>query len=138
MALGRPPGRANSNVALTPSLLQPQQSLNQSAREMMWSLSSQVPTEANSKSCTGSEPEESTLDTGRIVAELKRERDRLNLAIAALDGQATKSAARTSAVPHQATHTKKKGDHLTPAGRKRLSQMMKKRWAERRKRGSKT
>jgi len=104
---------------------------------MMSSLSFQVLTEADSKSCTGSEPEENILDTGRIVAELKRERDRLNLAIAALDGHSPKSAARTSAVPHQATHSKKKGDHLTPAGRKRLSQMMKKRWAEKRKKGSK-
>jgi hypothetical protein len=31
------------------------------------------------------------LDTGRIVAELKRERDRLSQAIAALEGQITKS-----------------------------------------------
>ena len=77
------------------------------------------------------------MDTGRIVAELKRERDRLNLAIAALDGQEPKSAARTSAAPNQAARSKRKGDRLTPAGRKRLSEMMKKRWAERRKKGSK-
>jgi hypothetical protein len=32
---------------------------------------------------------------------------------------------------------KKKRDHLTPAGRKRLSDMMKKRWAEKRKKGAK-
>ena len=77
------------------------------------------------------------LDTGRIVAELKRERDRLNLAIAALDGHSPKSAARTSAVRNRATRSKKKGDRLTPTGRKRLSDLMKKRWAERRKKGSK-
>jgi hypothetical protein len=76
------------------------------------------------------------LDTGRIVAELKRERDRLSRAIAALDGQEPKSATRTSAAPNQATRTKKKGDRLTPAGRKRLSEMMKKRWAEKRKKAS--
>jgi hypothetical protein len=105
---------------------------------MMLSLSFQVMTEADSKSRTDSEPEESTLDTGRIVAELKKERDRLSLAIAALDGHSPQSAVRTSAVPHQATRSKKKGDRLTPAGRKRLSQLMKKRWAERRKKGSKT
>jgi hypothetical protein len=104
---------------------------------MMSRLSFQVTTEADSKSCTGSEPEESTLDTGRIVAELKRERDRLSLAIAALDGHSPQSAARTSAVPNRATRSKKKGDHLTPAGRKRLSDLMKKRWAARRKKGSK-
>jgi hypothetical protein len=112
-----------------------QQSQNQTAREMMFGLL--FSSVADSKSCTGSEPEESTLDTGRIVAELKRERDRLNLAIAALDGQSPKSAARTSAVPHRAARSKKKRDNLTPAGRKRLSDMMKNRWAERRKKGSK-
>jgi len=76
------------------------------------------------------------LDTGRIVAELKRERDRLSQAIAALEGQSSK-ATRGSAVPRRASRTKKKRDHLTPAGRKRLSDMMKKRWAERRKKGFK-
>jgi len=81
--------------------------------------------------------EESTLDTGRIVAELKRERDRLDLAIAALDGRSPKTAAQTSAAPNRATRSKKKRDNLTPAGRKRLSQLMKKRWAEKRKKGSK-
>ena len=113
-----------------------QQSLNQTAREMMLSLSFQALTEADSKSRTDSEPEESILDTGRIVAELKRERDRLNLAIAALDGHSPQFAARTSAVPNRAARSKKKGDRLTPAGRKRLSDLMKKRWAERRKKGS--
>jgi anti-sigma factor RsiW len=77
------------------------------------------------------------LDTGRIVAELKRERDRLSQAIAALEGQSPKAAAKRSVVPHRATHSKEKRDHLTPAGRKRLSEMMKKRWAEKRKKGSK-
>ena len=117
--------------------VQPRSSQNQTAREMMCGLSFEVSTEADSKSCTEQRPKESILDTGRIVAELKRERDRLNRAIAALDGLEPKSAARTSAVPHQAASSKRKGDRLTPAGRKRLSEMMKKRWAERRKKGSK-
>jgi hypothetical protein len=103
----------------------------------MSGLSFRVTTEADSKSHTGSGPEESILDTGRIVAELKRERDRLSRAIAALDGQAPESAASTSAVPHRATRSKRKGDRLTPAGRRRLSQLMKKRWAEKKKKGSK-
>src|SRR5579862_2099570 len=104
---------------------------------MMCGLSFEVSTEAASKSCTSSGPKESILDTGRIVAELKRERDRLNRAIAALDGQEPKSATRTSAPTNQATRTQKKVDRLTPAGGKRLSEMMKKRWAERRRKGSK-
>jgi hypothetical protein len=128
-------GRANSNVALTPSLSQAQQSQNEPAREMMFGLLFSSVDGSGLKILSASE--ESILDTGRIVAELKRERDRLNLAIAALDGQSPKTAAQTSAVPNRATRSKKKRDNLSPAGRKRLSQLMKKRWAERRKKGSK-
>jgi hypothetical protein len=76
------------------------------------------------------------LDTGRIVAELKRERDRLSRAIAALEGQPPKVSAERSAAPNRTTPSKKKRGHLTPEGRKRLSDMMKKRWAEKRKKGS--
>jgi hypothetical protein len=76
------------------------------------------------------------LDTGRIVAELKRERDRLSRAIAALEGQSPKAATRRSAAPNRAVGGKREGDRLTPAGRKRLSDLMKKRWAEKRKKGS--
>jgi hypothetical protein len=86
---------------------------------------------------TGSKPEEDILDIGRIVAELKRERDRLGQAIAALEGQSPKATARRSAVPHQAAHSKKRGGRLTPEGRKRISEAMKRRWAEQRKKGSK-
>ena len=103
---------------------------------MMCGLSFEVATEADSKSCTAANHRRATLDTGRIVAELKRERDRLSKAIAALDGDSSHSAARTSAVPSRATRSRVKGDRLTPAGRKRLSEMMKKRWAERRKKAS--
>jgi hypothetical protein len=78
------------------------------------------------------------LDTERIVTELKRERDRLSRAIAALEGQSPKSTAKSSAVPNRAASSKKKkGGHLSPEGRKRLSDMMKKRWADKRKKGSK-
>jgi hypothetical protein len=77
------------------------------------------------------------LDIGRIVAELKRERDRLSQAIAALEGQSPKATARRSAVPYRAAHSKKRGGRLTPEGRKRISEAMKRRWAEQRKKGSK-
>jgi Spy/CpxP family protein refolding chaperone len=77
------------------------------------------------------------LDTGRIVAELKRERDRLSRAIAALEGESPKAAAKKSSVPNRAAHSKKRGGRLTPEGRKRLSDLMKKRWAEKRKKASK-
>ena len=77
------------------------------------------------------------MDTGKIVAELKRERDRLSRAIAALEGESPKATAKRSAVPHRAARGKKRGGRLTPEGRKRLSDMMKKRWAEKRKKASK-
>ena len=71
-----------------------------------------------------------------IVSELKRERDRLNRAIAALEG--TDGARTSSAKPAAPTlvKAKKGGRRLTAEGRKRLSEMMKKRWAERRKKGA--
>ena len=77
------------------------------------------------------------VDIGAIVSELKRERDRLNRAIAALegtDGARTRSEKR--AAPTLIIRKAKKGQHLTAEGRKRLSDMMKKRWAERRKKGT--
>jgi len=80
--------------------------------------------------------EEGVLDTGRIVAELKRERDRLSQAITALEGLSPRATARKSAVPHRAAGSKKKRGRLTPEGRKRLSDLMKKRWAEKKKKGS--
>ena len=78
------------------------------------------------------------MDLDRIVAELKKERDQLGRAIAALLGAAAPGAGtrkRVGRPPASPTKKKKRGG-LTPAGRKRLSEMMKKRWAERRKKGS--
>jgi hypothetical protein len=78
------------------------------------------------------------LDLSRIVGELTRERERLNRAIAALEGlDSLKTAvqkATASALQATPTGTRKRGG-LTPAGRKRLSDLMTKRWAERRKKG---
>jgi hypothetical protein len=71
------------------------------------------------------------MDTKQILADLRIELNRLNQAIAALellDGTATATTPATIAAPAQA---KKRG--LTPAGRRRLSAMMKARWAARRK-----
>ena len=71
------------------------------------------------------------MDTRTILADLKAELNRLNQAIAALeslDGTATATTSAAIAAPKQ---SKRRG--LTPAGRKRLSAMMKARWAARRK-----
>jgi Spy/CpxP family protein refolding chaperone len=74
------------------------------------------------------------MDLERIVSELRKERDRINRAIAALEEmeEATTSPKRAAA-PIRAGRKAKRKQHLTPEGRKRLSDMMKKRWAERRK-----
>jgi aminoglycoside phosphotransferase (APT) family kinase protein len=76
------------------------------------------------------------MDTGKILAELRGERDRISQAITALEAlHNTPSTGRKSpGRPKGATTTApKRRKGLTAAGRKRLSEMMKKRWAERKK-----
>jgi hypothetical protein len=77
------------------------------------------------------------LDIQAIVKELKRERDRLNTAIIALEGADLAPAPRkASPTANVAAPRAKKRRHLTAEGRKRISDMMKKRWAEKRKKAS--
>jgi len=77
------------------------------------------------------------LDIHAIVKELKRERDRLNTAIVALEGADVPLTPRkASPVADVPAPPAKKRRRLTPEGRKRISDMMKKRWAERRKKAS--
>ena len=77
------------------------------------------------------------MDITTIVAELKRERDRLSRAIAALEGtDVVRTGSGKSAAPTLVIKKDKKGSRLSTEGRKRLSEMMKKRWAERRKKGT--
>ena len=75
------------------------------------------------------------MDLDRIVAELRAEMDRIGRAIGLLEAQAPK--ARRGRPPKSAAGSASAGKPhrrgLTPAGRKRLSELMKKRWAERRK-----
>ena len=75
------------------------------------------------------------MDLSRIVSELSQERSRIDRAIAVLNGTDMHRAAKTSTVKPTARTPKRRG-HLTPEGRKRLSEMAKKQWAERRKRGT--
>ena len=76
------------------------------------------------------------MELDRIVAELKMERGRLDRAIAALEAVDQRvPVAKRNAVASAASANKKRGG-LTAAGRKRLSEAMKKRWAERRKKRS--
>jgi hypothetical protein len=78
------------------------------------------------------------LEIDKIVADLKKERDRLVKAIAALVGVgSTTTGKRRGRKPGRkaATTTRKRRGGISKAGRKRLSELMKKRWAERRKKG---
>ena len=75
------------------------------------------------------------MDIRVIVTELTKERDRLDRAIAALDGIGS-NAAGAARQGRRAVGRRRRGSRLTAAGRKRLSELMKKRWAERRKKGS--
>ena len=77
------------------------------------------------------------MDITAIVTELKKERDRLNRAIAALEGtDVVRTVPGKSAAPTLVVRKGKKGSRLSAEGRKKLSEMMKKRWAERRKKGT--
>lgn len=67
------------------------------------------------------------MNTEQILQQLKDERDRLSRAIEALEGGRT--AGQRSAAA-------KRSGGITAAGRKRLSELMKKRWAERKKKSA--
>lgn len=73
------------------------------------------------------------MDTNRILAELRSERNRIDTAITAIESIGSGNGRRRGRPPGSSTGTRRK-HRLTPAGRRRLSEMMKKRWAERRKR----
>ncbi len=74
------------------------------------------------------------MDIQGIISELRQEAERLGRAIAALEGSDSSSgAAKGWVVSQPMASTKKTRGPLTPEGRKRLSESMKKRWAERRK-----
>ena len=68
-----------------------------------------------------------------IVTELKAERDRINHAISALEGTSSNEGAYSSTRSQAKATAPKRSGGITAAGRKRISEMMKKRWAERRK-----
>jgi hypothetical protein len=77
------------------------------------------------------------VDLAKIIADLKLERDRISRAIAALEGSAPAlGGKKLGGIIHGRLSTKgKKRGGITAEGRKRLSQAMKKRWAERKKKG---
>ena len=81
-------------------------------------------------------PKEQKLDIERIVADLKKERERIDRAIEALEKAGSPAGVgKRRSMGSTVSNKKKRG--LTPAGRRRLSLMMKRRWAERRRKGLK-
>lgn len=73
------------------------------------------------------------MDIQSILGDLKRERERLDKAIAALEG--TGGGGRRRGRPAGSGASKgRPRRHMSAAARKRISEMMKQRWAERKKR----
>ena len=69
------------------------------------------------------------MDIQRIITDLKQERERLDRAISILEGLGSGRRRGRPAGGHAvAKHARR---HMTAASRKRISQMMKQRWAER-------
>jgi exonuclease VII small subunit len=66
------------------------------------------------------------MDTQQIISELESERDRLEQAISALRGSMNGRRGLASAGSGRRGRR-----HLSAAAKKRISEMMKKRWAER-------
>ena len=77
------------------------------------------------------------MDTKQILAELRAEQQRIARAISALealDADHKPTVDNSAAKPTAATTPAKQGRRpMSPAARKRMSEMMKKRWAQRRK-----
>jgi hypothetical protein len=69
------------------------------------------------------------MDIHNILGDLKKERERLDKAIAALEGLGV--GARRRGRPVGSISPKRR--HMSAAARKRISEMMKLRWAERKK-----
>lgn len=78
------------------------------------------------------------MEIDKIVADLQKERDRLGKAIAALLGVGSRGNGRRRGRKPGTKMTggrRKRRGGISKEGRKRLSELMKKRWAERRRKG---
>jgi hypothetical protein len=74
------------------------------------------------------------LDVQNIIAELKGELARIGEVIGLLEGDASakKRVGRPPASAAQKAQAQRRGRGLTPAGRRKLTEAMKQRWAKRR------
>ncbi len=76
------------------------------------------------------------MDIQNILGDLKKERERIDRAIAALEGLGSTGPRRRGRPVGSGKSTTTSGRpkrHMSPAARKRISEMMKQRWAERKK-----
>jgi len=73
------------------------------------------------------------MDIQNILGDLKRERERLDKAIAVLEGIGVGARRRGRPVGSVSAKTRPRR-HMSAAARKRISEMMKQRWAERKRR----
>ena len=71
------------------------------------------------------------MDIQNILNDLKRERDRLDRAITALEGPGAGARRRGRPVGSVSSAATRPRRHMSAAARKRISEMMKQRWAER-------
>ena len=86
----------------------------------------------------GRSREDDSVDTAKIVREIDAEIARLTSARNILTGSNSITHARrnTKSAPSRRATSTKRANRLSLAGRRKLSEMMKKRWAERRKKAA--
>ena len=73
------------------------------------------------------------MDIQNILVDLKRERENIDRAIAALEGLGSQTRRGRPVGSRNAPAAKRQRRHMSAAARKRISAMMKLRWAERKK-----
>jgi hypothetical protein len=69
------------------------------------------------------------METNRILAELRAERDRIDRAIAAIEGLSSTGRRMVGRSP-RAEATRRRRGRMSAAGRRKLSRLMKQRWAQ--------
>jgi len=69
------------------------------------------------------------MDTYRIVADLRAERDRIDRAIVAIEGL-NSTGRRRAGRPPRAAATRRRRGRMSAAARRKLSRLLKQRWAQ--------
>jgi len=69
------------------------------------------------------------MDTNRILAELRAERDRIDQAISALEAVNSTGRPRAGRPPKAARKVRRRG-RMSAAARRKMSRLMKQRWAQ--------